>query len=172
MIENTYKEFDYYQTDLDFVDSNNDEKYLKISSYGLKKEDICKYKEKIRKTREEYKEKHIRICHWNTIFLWIISILTVLLFLEFIGYYNDFMKKIGLFYDIILTPSYFLFIWLFYKYVFGIGEFLLETVLEKYENGIMYPIDGHPECFNGAIEKYFNDLLWCLYVKKAQNHNK
>lgn len=82
------------------------------------------------------------------------------------------MKEIKLFYDIILTPSYFLFIWLFYKYVFRIAVYFLATILEKYENEIKYPLDGHPEYFNGAIEKYFNDLLWCLYVKKDKNYNK
>ena len=46
MVGNTYKEFDYYQTNLDFIDSNNDEKYLELYNYGLKKEDIYNYKEK------------------------------------------------------------------------------------------------------------------------------
>lgn len=172
MVGNTYKEFDYYQTNLDFIDSNNDEKYLELYNYGLKKEDIYNYKEKIKKARKEYEDKHIRISHWSTILIWIIGILTVLLFFKFIGYYNDFMKEIKLFYDIILTPSYFLFIWLFYKYVFRIAVYFLATILEKYENEIKYPLDGHPEYFNGAIEKYFNDLLWCLYVKKDKNYNK
>ena len=49
MVGNTYKEFDYYQTNLDFIDSNNDEKYLELYNYGLKKKTSITIKKKLRK---------------------------------------------------------------------------------------------------------------------------
>ena len=88
------------------------------------------------------------------------------------AYYNDFMKKIGLFYDIILTPSYILFIWLSYKYVFGIGQEIVYSFSDRIEDDIKFPVDGHPEYYNQAIEKYFNDLLWKLYIEKSENPNR
>lgn len=167
-----YRQFDYYKTDLSFVSANHEENYLKFSDYGITKDDIYKYRSQIEKAREHFENKHITISHWRTVALCVVAVLTLLFFLEFIGYYNDFMKKIGLFYDIILTPSYILFIWLSYKYVFGIGQDIVYSFSDRIEDDIKFPVDGHPEYYNQAIEKYFNDLLWKLYIEKSENPNR
>ena len=161
--KNHYHRFDFYKTPLDFVYYDNGEDTLKYSDYGITRNDINSYIAIIEKEREriEYKEKVFS--NRLNVACVLFGIFECIFFWWSIGYFNDFMKDIELFINIILYPCYGIYIYFLIKIAYPYGVFIMSSVkesllqMEKCPNHVLH--EEH-------INKYFDDLLWVIYHKK------
>lgn len=176
MAENkeNFEPFDFYRTGMGFSWSessflwrNTNEELIKLSDYGITKDDVYKYSQLIKQRREEEKERHTIYVHRSNFFRVLAILLLVLLFFFIVGHFNDFMRDTGWIFDVLCGPVYLGLIWILYRYAFVYIANIIEIIQEKIEDQYKYPIDGHPDGYNPRIEKYFNDLLWKLYEQKA-----
>lgn len=159
--------FDFYYTPMYFDNKNDDEKYLKLSDYGITKNDIYIYYSQMERQREEAKERYIIYEH-RCVFFKVVSVLLLVgLFYFIIGHFNDFMKRNDLFFDILLYPFYIGLIVVLYKCVYQKMVCFIENVRDKIEEQKKYP-NGHPDGYDPRVEKYFNDLLQILQEQPSR----
>lgn len=161
--KNHYHRFDFYNTPLDFIRYNMREDILKYSDYGITRDEINSYIAIIEEERNriEYKEK-VFSNRLNVVCV-LFGIFEFIFFLWSIGYFNDFMKEIGLFIDIILYPCYGIYIYFLIKIAYPYGESVMDSVKER--------LLQRKKCHNHVlheeyINKYFDDLLWIIHRKK------
>lgn len=164
-----FEPFDFYRTGMGFYWSessflwrNSSEEFLKLSDYGLIKQDISRYEQLIKLRREEAAKRH-KIYEHRSNFFKVLSILFLIyVFYYIIGYFNDFMRGYDILYNIFCYPVYLTLIYVAYKYAYPFLSFVIESTQEKIEYLYKYPNCGHPDGYDPRVEKYFNDLLWIL----------
>lgn len=164
-----FEPFDFYRTGMGFTWSessflwrNNNEEFVKLSDYGITKQDIYRYEQLIKQRRQEAAERHKIYEHRSNFFKALAVLLLIIVFFFIVGHFNDFMREYGVLFDILCYPVYIGLIWLSYKYVYPFLAFVIESTQEKFEEAHNYPNYGHPAGYDPRIEKYFNDLLWKL----------
>ena len=167
--EGNFEPFDFYRTGMGFTWSessflwrNSNEEFLKLSDYGITKDDVFRYEQLIRQRREEAQERHTIYEHRSNFFKVLAVLFFIWLFFFVVGYFNDFMREYGVIFDILCYPVYIGLVWVLYKYAYSFLALTIESTQEKIEEAYNYPNDGHPDGYDPRIEKYFNDLLWKL----------
>ncbi len=163
-----YEPFDFYRTKLDFLWTNNNEEYLKLSDYGITDDDVWKYKYHIEEMRKAASERHTIYEHRSDFFRIVAIVLLVILFFFVIGHFNDFMREGDIFYDILLFPVYGGFAWVLYKYAFPFLSSVIDSVQKSVEAKTNNPVNGHPDGHDARVEKYFSDLLWKIQEKQIK----
>lgn len=167
-----FEPFDFYRTEMgDCIWGNINEKFLKLSDYGITEQDVHEYVQMINLQREEAAERHIIYEHRCNFFkvLAALFLIWVFFFIVFfiVEYFNDFVEEYGVLFHILCYPVYIGLIWGLYKYPYLFLVFIMESVQERIEQAHKYPDNGHPEFYDPRIEKYFNDLLWKLTEHKG-----
>ncbi len=164
-----FEPFDFYRTGMGFTWSessflwrNNNEEFLKLSDYGITKQDVYRYEQLIKQRRQEAAERHTIYEHRSNFFKVLAVFFLIFIFFFIISHFNDLMRETGILFDILCYPVYIGLIWCAYKYAYPFLAFVIESTQEKFEEAYKYPNFGHPDGYDPRIEKYFNDLLWKL----------
>lgn len=156
-----FEPFDFYRTDMDLLWRYDNEKFLKLSDYGITEQEVYSYKKLIEQRRKEAEERHVIYGHRGNFFKVLAVLFLIWLFFFVIGYFNDFMREYDTLFDISTYFVYPGFIWVLYR-VYQYFAIFIESMQERIEEGHKYPINRHPDGYNPRIEKYLNDLLWKL----------
>ena len=169
-----FEPFDFYHTGMgftwtesSFLWKNNNEELLKLSDYGITKQEVYRYEQLIKQRREEAAERHKIYEHRSNFFKVLAVLFLIFIFFFIVAHFNDFMRGTGVLFDFLSYPVYIGLIWVAYKYAYPYLAFIIESTQEKYEEAYKYPNNGHPDGYDPRIEKYFNDLLWKLQETKG-----
>ena len=97
-----------------FLWRNNNEEFLKLSDYGITKQDVYRYEQLIKQRRQEAAERHKIYEHRSNFFKVMAVLLLVFIFFFIVGHFNDFMREYGVLFDILCYPVYIGLIWVSY----------------------------------------------------------
>ena len=162
-----FEPFDFYFTGIrsnywdSFVWKNSDEDLLKLSDYGITKQEVYEYTQLIDEQREEAAKRQKIYDHRSNFFKVLAALFSIWFFFFVVGYFNDFMKEYGILFDILCYPVYIGLGIISYGIYMGFA-FVIESIQEKIELAYRYPNNGRPKGYDPRIEKYFSDLLWKL----------
>lgn len=177
-----FKPFDFYYAfnfffalrgrpwdDLDLLmRANYSENLLKLSDYGITDSEVDDYVQLVMDRRAEAMERHVIYGHRSNFF----KVLVVLFLIYVLFFINALLFSIlpenaGWFLEDLCVGVCVGLIWVLYRYVYRCFAFIIDSTQEKIERLHAFPKNGRPDGYNPRIEKYFNDLLWKLYLKTS-----